>query len=133
MVVEKKLRPSDLIPSEHVLAKNLKTSRGSIREAMKILSAYGFVEIRHGAGTYISTAENQKIFDPILFKILVSDFDYRELIEIRDAMERGVIKLVIENATDEQYGLLRDVMDQMDALHQEGASDRKAWDDKDIQ
>ena len=81
LVVEKKLRPGDLIPSENVLA------------------------------------ENQKIFDPLLFKILVSDIDYRELIEIRDIMERGVVRLVIENATDEQLGLLRDVMDQMDALH----------------
>lgn len=81
LVVEKKLRPGDLIPSENVLV------------------------------------ENQKIFDPLLFKILVSDIDYRELIEIRDIMERGVVRLVIENATDEQLGLLRDVMDQMDALH----------------
>ena len=132
LLIERKLRPGDLIPSETVLAENLKTSRGSIREAMKILSAYGIVEIRQGQGTFISTAANKKIFDPLLFKILVSDYDYHELIEIRDIMERGVVKLVVANAGDSELEELNGIMDQMDDLHRSHDSDQERWDVLDI-
>ena len=65
------LRPGDLIPSENELSGSLGISRGSIREAMKILAAFGVIEIRQGDGTYISTSTNKKLFDPLLFSLLI--------------------------------------------------------------
>ena len=110
LLIEKKLKPGDLIPSEHVLAESLRVSRGSVREAMKILSAFGVIEIRRGAGTYISNSDNQKIFDPLLFKILVNGSDHIELIEIRNMMEVGVIQLLMRHATDEEFMQLDELM-----------------------
>ena len=54
LLITRKLKPGDLIPSEGALAESLGISRGSIREGMKILSAFGIVDIRRGDGTYIS-------------------------------------------------------------------------------
>ncbi len=107
LLIEKKIGPSEIIPSEQALADKLMVSRGSVREAMKILSAFGIVEIRRGDGTYISSASNKKLFDPLLFQILVQDRDYQSLMEIRQILEVGIIQLLIQKATDQELQILR--------------------------
>jgi DNA-binding FadR family transcriptional regulator len=114
LLIERKLKPGDMLPSETVLAESLKVSRGSIREAMKILSAFGIIEIRRGDGTYISTAGNQKIFSPLLFRILVEATDYQELIELRSMMEKGIVSLIIHNARDDEIEELHQALRAME-------------------
>jgi len=106
LLIEEKLKPGEMIPSESVLAENLKVGRGTVREALKILSAYGVIEIRRGTGTFISSASNRRLFDPSLFQILVQRRDYTVLTQVREILEEGIIKLVIEFATDEDLAEL---------------------------
>ncbi len=101
LLLTKKLRPGDKLPNEMELTKNLSASRGSVREAMKILESYGVLEIKRGDGTYISTTVNDTIFDHLFFKLILSDVDKRELIELRRMIETGIIKIIIENASKE--------------------------------
>ena len=101
LLIQKKLSPGELIPSESVLAESLKVGRGTIREALKILSAYGVIEIKRGAGTYISSASNKRLFDPQLFQILVQE---------RDFLEEGIVKLVIQFAAEEDLASLETAM-----------------------
>ncbi|GAB4222971.1 MAG: FadR/GntR family transcriptional regulator [Spirochaetales bacterium] len=116
LLIEQKLKPGDMLPSENVLAESLKVSRGSIREAMKILSAFGVVEVRRGDGTYIATSANKKIFNPLLFNILVDRRDYRELVDLRAMMERGIVDLVIRYATDEELEELSQALNRWEEL-----------------
>lgn len=132
LLIEKKLQPGDLIPNETVLAEQLGVSRGSIREAMKILSAFGIIDIRRGAGTYISDASNRKIFDPLLFSILVTNTDNHELIEIRELMEKGVIGLILKNATEEDLSRLAACMAEFDVAEAVEPRDRAAADQIDL-
>jgi GntR family transcriptional regulator, transcriptional repressor for pyruvate dehydrogenase complex len=132
LLIEKKLKPGDLIPSENVLAQSLKVSRSSIREAMKILAAYGIVEVRRGAGTYISSSANHKIFDPLLFQILVSDPDYKSLIEVRELMEKGIVDLILKNANEDDYKRLDKAMKEFDLIESMNPVDRKEGDAADI-
>ncbi len=53
LLISQKLKPGDMIPSEMDLAEGLKVSRSSVREAVKILTAYGVLEIRRGSGTFL--------------------------------------------------------------------------------
>ena len=96
LLIEQKLKPGDLLPSEHTLSESIGVSRGTIREAMKILSAFGIVEIRRGDGTYIATSANRKIFDPLIFSLIITNSDSEELIQLREMMEVGVIDLIIK-------------------------------------
>lgn len=107
LLIEQKLKPGQMIPSESVLAESLKVGRGSVREALKILSAYGVIEIRRGKGTYISSASNRRLFDPFLFQILVQERDYTILTQVRRILEEGIVKLVIQSATDEDLEQLQ--------------------------
>jgi DNA-binding FadR family transcriptional regulator len=106
LLIQKKLSPGELIPSETVLAESLKVGRGTVREALKILSAYGVIEIKRGEGTYISSASNKRLFDSSLFQILVQEQDYRTLTQVRELLEEGIVKLVIQFATDEDLASL---------------------------
>lgn len=111
LLIERKLTPGDMIPNETSLAESLKVGRGTVREALKILSAYGVVEIKQGHGTYISSASNKRLFSPQLFQILVQDRDYKSLTQVRELLEEGIVKLVINSATDEELQQLQDSME----------------------
>lgn len=98
LLKDRKLRPGDLLPSENEIAESLSISRGSIREAMKILAAFGVIEIRRGDGTYVATSANKKIFDPLLFHLLVTQPELEELAEMRLLVELGVVHLAAAHA-----------------------------------
>ena len=133
LLIERKLKPGDMLPSETVLAEGLRVSRGSIREAMKILSAFGIVEIKRGDGTYISTPGNKKIFSPLLFKILVEATDYRELIDLRTMMEKGIISLIIRNADENDLKDLEKALQAMESAAVEDNEGHRARDKADLE
>ncbi|MGB4438130.1 MAG: GntR family transcriptional regulator, partial [Sedimentibacter sp.] len=93
LLITKKLVPGDKLPSETELSQMLNVSRGSIREAMKTLSAYGIVKIKRGDGTYIADTTDGILFDPLLFRLIISQGDVNELKELREMIELGIIKL----------------------------------------
>lgn len=116
-----------MIPNENALAESLKVGRGTIREALKILSAYGVVEIKQGHGTFISSASNKRLFDPQLFQILIQDRDYISLTQVRHLLEEGLVKLVIQSATDEELILLDQKMNEfVEVLANNGSSAKEA-------
>jgi GntR family transcriptional regulator, transcriptional repressor for pyruvate dehydrogenase complex len=116
LLVERKLKPGDLLPSENEIAGSLSISRGSIREAMKILSAFGVVDIKRGDGTYVATSANKRLFDPILFQLLVTEPELRELAELRLLVEEGVLDLVVEHGTEEDFGELEAICARMEGI-----------------
>lgn len=129
LLLTQKVKPGDRLPTELELAKLLSVSRGSIREAMKILSAFGIIEIKRGDGTYVSNMDAKVLFDPLLFSLILSKPNFDELKEFRFLLERDVIGLVIKNASDEDIQLLRDAYEEMNALKdQESKSYEKLLD-----
>ncbi|WP_207857562.1 FadR/GntR family transcriptional regulator [Lucifera butyrica] len=117
LLLTKKLIPGDRLPAEMELAKFLSVSRGSIREAMKILSAFGIIEIKRGDGTYVSSdIEGKVLFDPLLFSFILSQPEFAELQELRLLLEKDVLRLVIKNATDREIEVLRKCHESLEAL-----------------
>lgn len=47
------LKPNEKLPSEELLARELGTSRATVREALTELEQSGYVVRRHGSGTYV--------------------------------------------------------------------------------
>ena len=107
LLLTKQLKRGDRLPNEIELTKKLSTSRGSVREAMKILSAYGIIEIKRGNGTFISHSMNNRLFDHLVFQMILSDVDKKMLTELRELIELGIVKIVIANATDEDLRLIQ--------------------------
>ena len=54
LIQEEGFKPGDKFYSEHQLIERLKVSRSSIREAIRILEATGWVTVQHGKGIFIA-------------------------------------------------------------------------------
>ena len=95
LLLKKKLVPGQKIPSEGEISEGLGISRGSVREAMKILAAFGVVDIKVGDGTYIPAEPKPALLDPLLFNFLIHNPDAHEMTEFRRLIELDVIELII--------------------------------------
>jgi len=86
MIIKEKIKPGEKLPSERQLIKELKISRASVREALRILEIMGFVEVKPGKGVYVADP-TQHIFEPLdswlsLYKeTLYEHFEIRQVIE----------------------------------------------------
>jgi DNA-binding FadR family transcriptional regulator len=116
LLLNRKVMPGDRLPAETELAKALSVSRGSVREAMKILSALGIVEVKRGDGTYVSNRGGELAFDPLLFSMIVSQPKFAELKELRLILEKNVVRLAIRNASEEELRALRSCFERAQAL-----------------
>lgn len=122
LLLSKKLLPGDKLPNEFTLAEKIEISRGTVREAMKILSAFGIVDIRRGDGTYISTMEKNIAFDPLLFNLIINYNSFDQLFELRESMEVMIIKLIIKNAGAEE---LKGIEKALSAMKERSLKKRK--------
>ena len=106
--------PGQRIPTELELAESFGVGRNSVREAVKILCAYGILEIRRADGTYICSDFSPKMLNPLVYGIILEkNPDY--LIEVRDAIENYVYQLAAKNVTQEDLVSLRAVLDRLKA------------------
>ena len=49
------IEPGAKLPNEFALGEKFRVGRSTIREAIKLLSSKGIVEVRQGSGTYVVT------------------------------------------------------------------------------
>lgn len=102
LLFEKKLLPGDRLPSEPEISEGLGVSRGSVREAMKILSAFGIIDIKVGNGTYITSEPNTKMIDSLLFSFFITNPDTTELTEFRKIFEYDIVELILTHYDENQ-------------------------------
>lgn len=134
LLLSKKLLPGQRIPSEPEICEGLGVSRGSVREAMKILAAFGIVEIKVGDGTYIPNEPKPAIIDPLLFSFLIHDPDIQEITEFRQLMELDIIELILahKEGNAAERALLEENLRQLETLREERA-DRDAFCTNDLE
>lgn len=101
------------LPSEYELIEELQVSRNSLREAMKILSAMGVVNIRRGDGTYICSQINPNLFDSVVYSFIMESSTDEEILELRKALDEATLKLVIKKCTLEEINRLQEYVDGM--------------------
>ena len=54
-ILDEALEPGAKLPNEFALGEKFRVGRSTIREAVKLLSSKGIVEVRRGSGTYVVT------------------------------------------------------------------------------
>ncbi|MDK2801088.1 MAG: GntR family transcriptional regulator, transcriptional repressor for pyruvate dehydrogenase complex [Clostridiales bacterium] len=108
-IIAGELRPGDKIPTEIELSENFGVARNSIREAIKILSALGVLEIRRPNGTYISNKFSGKMLDPIVYYLILEQDSSTAIVELRRLFEVGILELAIEKATQDDIRNLEDI------------------------
>lgn len=116
------LKPGDKLPTEHEFAQQLGVGRNSIREAIKMLSSIGVIEIKRGAGTFIAESMSSSILNPLILSLVFEQGASNELLELRFLLDTGVAELVIEKASDEDITRLEEANQK---FHEEALKDHR--------
>jgi len=108
LISKGELKPGDRIPSERELATMLGVSRPSVREAIMVLEAMGFLESRQGGGTYVKALTESSIMDPLAKLVEKRDPELlRALAEVRMGLESWSAYLAAQRATERDVAELR--------------------------
>ena len=121
-IEEHELKGGDPLPSEAVLCQELGMSRASLREGLKALESLGIIRTRHGEGVFVAHFS----FDPILhnlpYSIAAQGSSLRELLEVRCALEVGMIAQVVTCISPSDIDELRSLAQQMLQRSDQGES-----------
>lgn len=98
-IIKGELKPGDKIPTEVDLCESLQVGRNSVREAIKILEAYGVVYIKRAEGTFVSNSYSQKMLDPMLYGIILKKDGAEDIIELRKVIDIGILQVAIQKLT----------------------------------
>jgi DNA-binding FadR family transcriptional regulator len=102
-IIGGKYKPGELLPREADLTEEYGVSRTSVREAMKVLSAKGLVEIRPKVGTRVRQQELWSVFDSDILRWYIAqgrrDEMMRDFVELRQILEPAAAKLAAGRAT----------------------------------
>jgi GntR family transcriptional regulator, transcriptional repressor for pyruvate dehydrogenase complex len=116
----------DKLPSEFELMDELHVSRNSLREAMKILSALGIVEIKRGDGTYICSQLKPSLFDSIIYDLLLVSSTNEEIVELRQTMDEAILDLAIQKRTETDIKNLNEYIRKMKLYFDSGEISKAA-------
>ncbi|GAA3137118.1 FadR/GntR family transcriptional regulator [Streptomyces rectiviolaceus] len=126
LILDRRLRPGALLPTEAELMEELGVSRNSVREALKALQALDIVEIRHGYGTYVGQASLTPLADGLTFRTLVQLADdthaLAEILQVREVLEEGLVRRVAVLLTDEELCQLEALVRKMEEAADTGAA-----------
>ncbi len=107
MIETGELKPGDKLPSEPEFAKQLGISRGVLREGMAQLKAQGIITRKPKGGTYILPQKKDMTHTA---RQAIQASSFRNIMEMRAAIEQMAATLVVERATDGELEELRDIV-----------------------
>ncbi|MDO4588026.1 MAG: FadR/GntR family transcriptional regulator [Planctomycetia bacterium] len=87
------------LPSEQSMAAEFNVSRNVVREAFKALKERGFIDVRNGAGAYVTKPDGNNV-KKVLTRIVQTDGSkIVEIFEVRFALEVSAVKIAVERAS----------------------------------
>lgn len=100
LISAEQLHPGDKLPAERELAAAMQVSRPVLREALRALAILKVVEIRQGAGTYITSLEPEHMVSHLDFVFSKDSVALAQVIEARRVVEVGNVRLAAERIGD---------------------------------
>lgn len=101
ITIDKKFTGGDKLPNENILSVDLKVSRTTLREAIRILVTHNVLEIRRGKGTYVK--KNQDLSEEFgLSEQLTFPMDMKDLYEMRLIFEPQAAYFAAKRAGDKE-------------------------------
>lgn len=104
-------KPGDKLPSEPELSKAIGVGRSSLREGMRILAAFGIVEIRQGDGTFITDHSGEQVFDFLGFYPSKKNLKYLQ--QLRYILEIGCFQIDFPMLQPSDYRQLNTMVDEL--------------------
>jgi GntR family transcriptional regulator, transcriptional repressor for pyruvate dehydrogenase complex len=110
LILDGTLPPDRPLPGERLLAARFGVSRGSVRDAFRLLETVGLLETRHGQGTFPRELDVDRLVAP-LASILTYRRDLQdELLDVRRMFEPAVARVAAARASDEDLADLQRIL-----------------------
>lgn len=115
LIQETPYKAGDKLPTEKELCESTGAGRNTVREALKILASRNVLEIRQGAGTFVS--EKQGIPDDPLGFSMVNDRVKltKDLLQVRIMLEPQIAALAAQCAKEHEIRELEEILEEMEA------------------
>lgn len=122
-ILESGLQSGDPMPTEKTLEEQLGISRASIREGLRAMEALGIIETRHGVGRFLRGFNYDAILESLSYNVPVNVKNFREIIDIRVALESTFIERVTPLLEAADIEELRRLLDRLELEVEEGKPD----------
>ena len=115
MIFSGQLKPGDQLPPERDLVEQLGVSRSSVREALRTLQGMGLLDVRPGAGAFVSADLGEsKVVSLWMTWLLEHEHAVLDLLEAREALETRAAILAAERISDEELENLARLVAEME-------------------
>ena len=125
IIKENYMQPGDKLKNEYELAELLNVSRGTIREAIKSLISRNILEVRQGAGTFVSN-KNGVPEDPLGLTFISDKKVALDLLDIRLMLEPEIAALAAVKGTTKQIKTMLEQCKIVEELIKKGEDYREA-------
>lgn len=116
IIASGELQPGQQFPSEAQLCDRLQVSRGSLREAVRMLGALGVIESRHGSGTYVSALDPENIIGALALTVDLMPFEgLLDMYELRRVLEAHASSQAASRMTEAAAAQLGATLDALEA------------------
>jgi GntR family transcriptional repressor for pyruvate dehydrogenase complex len=115
MIINKKLKPGEELPSQRKMASELGVGVPAIREALKIMEGMGIVKIKHGHSTIIRQVSMESFMTNLTPLLELTEFDVLHLLETKDFIETQCALVAAKRATVSEIQELEDYVQAMEA------------------
>lgn len=126
-ILDGEIAAGERLPPERVLCDMFQTSRGTLREALRILEQKSLIEIRLGAsgGAYVKDANAELMVENLAMLIRSDAVSLDHLAEFREGVEQSVSALAAQRATALECSQLEALLAKAKAYRDRGVSE---WD-----
>jgi len=114
------MRPGDKLPSDRNLAEIFGVGRTTVREALKVLSVLGLIDILPGQGTFIAADSSNFFTTPLSWTFFMGERNLKHIINVRNVLEIESAKLATQNATKEDLAKLSQIFERSSRTFLEG-------------
>ncbi|MDR1587974.1 MAG: FadR family transcriptional regulator [Treponema sp.] len=112
-ILKGNLKVGEKLPSEQDLAAQFGVSRNILREALQDIKARGLVEIKNGAGVYITKPSFADVEGMLNRVIALNDSDIKDYYELRFALEVTACELAASRIGTEGIEELKNIYEEM--------------------
>lgn len=109
------LSAGDLLEPERTMLEKYKTGRGTLREALRLLEFQGVISLKPGprGGPVLQTPDASHLGSTLVLLMQLRAAPFRNIAEVRSAIEPMNSNLAATRMTDEELVALRGTVDQM--------------------
>ena len=124
-ILSGRLEPGTRLPAERDLKEMFNTSRGTLREALRVLEQKGLIRIKLGVagGAYVKQIDAEPVMQSLALLIRSGRVSPDHLAEFRIKIEGAIVELAASRATPEDIEVMEDLYEQGQTHYEAGDLD----------